>query len=106
VGFLNKVLCETGPQKSEIYSSPTVPTTGLRGSYFLPITTRGSRVASRMNACAAAGTNHKTYALLCEHTSYVLWAVKVREHCTLCSVLEHKDRMVNADHIVSLNADR
>ena len=46
-----------------------VPATGLRGRYFLPMTTGASKVASHMIDCAAAGTNYNTA------TSFVICVV-------------------------------
>jgi hypothetical protein len=48
-----------GQQESDIYMWSMVPVTGLRGRYFLPMTTGVSKVASYMITSALARTNHK-----------------------------------------------
>jgi hypothetical protein len=42
-----------------------IPETGLKGRYFLPMTTGVSKVVSDMIACAAARNNHRTATSLC-----------------------------------------
>ena len=52
-------VCVCMGDKQESY---IVPTTGLRGMYFLPMTIGVRKVASRKIACDEAGTNHKAAA--------------------------------------------